>query len=194
MNPFTRVTGPVMPLLRPDVDTDQIVPARFLSRVERTGYGEYLFDRWRTDGDFVLNDRRYAGAPILLAGPNFGCGSSREHAVWALMDYGFRAVIAPSFSDIFTSNCFQNGLLPVTQPVETVDRVAGCAAQDDRYRVTVNLETETVSDTSGLESPFEIESFRREALLRGVDAIALTLRHEAAISQFEQNRDMEPWL
>ena len=192
MRPYVRVTGIVAPLDRPNVDTDQIIPAKYLKRVERTGFGPFLFDSWRKlpDGspnpDFLLNDPRYKDATILLAGPNFGSGSSREHAPWALEDYGFRTVIAPSFADIFQNNCYQNGMLPVVLPQEAVDRIMEKAKSTPGYQLTVDLERRLVSDTDGFTAGFEINDFRRDCLLRGLDDIALTLEHEDAIDAYEK--------
>jgi 3-isopropylmalate/(R)-2-methylmalate dehydratase small subunit len=194
MGPFTRLTGVVAPLPRVNVDTDQIIPAQFMKRVERTGYGEFLFYAWRylPDGspnpDFELNRPGYEGAQVLVAGSNFGSGSSREHAVWALHDYGFRAVIAPKFADIFYNNCIQNGILPVTLPEELVEELMRRAQRRPGYRLTVNLEHRTVYDSEGFEEAFEIEPFVRERLLKGLDGIALTLQAEDEISAFEEKR------
>jgi len=192
MKPYIRVTGIVAPLDRPNVDTDQIIPAKYLKRVERTGFGPFLFDSWRKlpDGspnpDFLLNDPRYKDATILLAGPNFGSGSSREHAPWALEDYGFRTVIAPSFADIFQNNCYQNGMLPVVLPQEAVDRIMEKAKSTPGYQLTVDLESRLVTDTDEFTVEFEINDFRRDCLLRGLDDIALTLEHEDAIDAYEK--------
>ena len=194
MQPFTRLTGVVAPLPRVNVDTDQIIPAQFMKRVERTGYGEFLFYAWRylPDGapnpDFELNQPGYEGAQVLVAGRNFGSGSSREHAVWALHDYGFRVVIAPRFADIFHNNCIQNGLLPVVLPEELVSELMRRAQQRPGYRLTVNLDLQTVYDSEGFEETFEIDPFVRERLLKGLDGIALTLQAEDEISAFEGHR------
>ncbi len=175
-----------------DVDTDQIIPKQFLKRIERTGYGAFLFFDWRyrpdgsPDPDFVLNREGYQGAPILVAGRNFGCGSSREHAAWALADFGIRAVIAPSFADIFRSNCFQNGLLPVALPEETVRALMERVSSNPGLELTVDLEDCRVRDDSGFEVTFEIDPFRRECLLEGLDDIGLALRHLSEIESFEQ--------
>jgi 3-isopropylmalate/(R)-2-methylmalate dehydratase small subunit len=194
MQPFHIHTGLVAPLDRPNVDTDQIIPKQFLKRVERTGFGEFLFYDWRTgeegapDSSFVLNEARYRGASVLVAGRNFGCGSSREHAPWALMDYGFRAVIAPSFADIFANNCLKNGLLPVVLTGAEVALIVQRARELENYCVTVDLERCIVADEHGLAAPFRIDEFRRHCLLNGLDDIGLTLRHEAAIAAYEQER------
>ena len=194
MLPFRVHTGVVAPLDHPNVDTDQIIPKQFLKRVERTGFGQFLFYDWRfradgsPDPSFVLNDPRYAGASVLLAGRNFGCGSSREHAPWALLDFGFRAVIAPSFADIFQNNCFKNGVLPVTLPDGEVAELARRAREVEGYRVTVDLERCEVRDDQGFASAFAVDEFRRQCLLEGLDDIGLTLRHESLIREYEQRR------
>ena len=194
MEPFTRVDGIVAPLDRVNVDTDQIIPKQFLKRVERTGFGAFLFNDWRfrPDGtpnlDFELNQPGYQGATVLVAGRNFGCGSSREHAPWALLDYGFRAIIAPSYADIFYNNCFQNGILPVTLPEETVNEILARAKANPGYRLSVDLERNVVEDGQGLSAPFEINAFRRHCLLNGLDDIGLTLQHADAIAAFEAHR------
>ncbi len=194
MNPFRIHTGLVAPLARPNVDTDQIIPKQFLKRVERTGFGEFLFYDWRRAADgtpdpsFVLNDPRYRGASVLVAGRNFGCGSSREHAPWALADYGFRAVVAPSFADIFANNCLKNGLLPVVLPDETVALIIERAQARQGYTVTVDLERCLVTDDGGLSASFALDEFRRHCLLHGLDDIGLTLRHDAAIAAYEARR------
>ena len=182
MKPVRRVTGRVAVLDRTDVDTDQIIPKQFLKRIERTGYGEFLFFDWRKDAAFELNRPEYAGATILVAGRNFGCGSSREHAAWALQDYGFEVVIAPSFSDIFTSNCAQIGLVVVTLPAEQVRELMGST------ELTVDLEAQTISDPAGRTVAFDFDPFVRHRLLNGLDDIALTLEHEPAITAFEAGR------
>ena len=187
MEPIERVEGTAVPLDRSDVDTDQIVPARFLKRIERTGFGEFLFAEWRQDPDFVLNDARYAGASILLAGANFGSGSSREHAPWALEDYGFRAVIAPIFADIFRNNCCKIGLLPVELPQESVRALMDAVLDDPTTRIVVDLEGLTVTAPSVQES-FAFDDFRRWCLLEGYDDIDLTLRHVDAIAAYEARR------
>src|ERR1043166_5943705 len=175
MNKFTKHTGTAVPLLLENIDTDQIIPKQFLTRIERSGYGEFLFYDWRykSDGtpksDFVLNDPRYADASILITGPNFGCGSSREHAPWSLTDHGFRAVIAPSFADIFYNNSLKNGLLPVKLDQTDVNHLAEAASADPEMTLTVDLATCTVSDGKGFERHFEIDKFRRYCLLNGLD-------------------------
>ena len=194
MNQFGVVVGAAAPLDRVDVDTDQIIPKQFLKRIERSGYGEFLFFDWRFEADgssrpeFVLSREEYKAAPILLAGRNFGCGSSREHAVWALSDFGVRVIVAPSFADIFESNCFQNGLLPVTLPEEVVQGLMGRASSDPELQVTVDLDLCRMSDTTGFETDFEVDPFRRRCLLEGLDDIGLTLRHVDEIQAFEDAR------
>ena len=178
MRPFRSVTSPAVVLDRPDVDTDQIVPKQFLKRIERTGWADALFFDWRKDPDFELNRPGYAGAKVLLAGRNFGCGSSREHAPWALQDYGFDAVIAPSFGDIFRQNSLKIGLLPVTLPAEQVHELMARARAGEE--LTVDLEARTAGGF-----PFDLDDFQRECLLEGLDEIALTLREEDAIAAYE---------
>ena len=194
MLPFKIHTGLVAPLDRPNVDTDQIIPKQFLKRVARTGFGEFLFYDWRYKDDgrpeesFVLNQPRYAGASVLVAGRNFGCGSSREHAPWALLEYGFRAIVAPSFADIFANNCTKNGVLPVAlTDVETAEIVRRAEAVEG-YELTVDLENCVVRDASGFRASFRLDEFRRHCLLEGLDDIGLTLRHEPAISEYESRR------
>ena len=194
MEKFRKLTAKVMPLDRVNVDTDQIIPKQFLKRIERTGYGEFLFFDWRKDPGFELNDPRYAGAKILVAARNFGCGSSREHAAWALENYGFRCVIAPSFADIFHSNAGKNGILLVTLPEEQVQTLLDRAAKTDDYKLTVSLEENTIRDGQGFETKFEIDPFRRECLLEGLDDIGLTLRHAAELDKFEQQHDAAFWV
>jgi 3-isopropylmalate/(R)-2-methylmalate dehydratase small subunit len=194
MLPFRVHTGVAAPLDHPNVDTDQIIPKQFLKRVERTGFGQFLFydRRFKSDGSpdpsFVLNESRYAGASVLLAGRNFGCGSSREHAPWALLDYGFRAVVAPSFADIFKNNCTKNGVLPVTLKDEEVAELVRRAREVEGYRLTVDLERCEVRDGQGFTAAFEIDEFRRKCLLEGLDDVGLTLLHESLIQQFEGRR------
>jgi len=189
MEPVRQVNGRAVPLDRADVDTDQIIPASWLKRIERTGFGEGLFSAWRADPGFVLNQAEYAGARILVAGPNFGSGSSREHAAWALQDYGFAAVIAPRFADIFRGNSLKIGLLPVELPAETVERLMAAVTADPTVEVTVDLETRTVSaPAAGVEATFEIDDFTRDRLMNGLDDIGLTLRHEDGIAAFEARR------
>jgi 3-isopropylmalate/(R)-2-methylmalate dehydratase small subunit len=194
MKPFIIHTGLVAPLDRPNVDTDQIIPKQFLKRVERTGFGQFLFYDWRyrpdgeLDSSFVLNDEKYKGASILVAGANFGCGSSREHAPWALADFGFRAIIASSFADIFANNCTKNGLLPVVLSEEEVDILLKSASSRAGYELTIDLENREVRDNDGFTASFHISDFQRHCLLEGLDDIALTLKHEPEISAFEQRR------
>jgi 3-isopropylmalate/(R)-2-methylmalate dehydratase small subunit len=187
MQPFTRVSGKVLPLNRADVDTDQIIPAQYMKRIERTGYGEFAFAAWRKDPDFVLNDERYAGAPILVTGPNFGCGSSREHAPWALEGLGIRAIVAPSFADIFRNNCAKVGILTVVLPQEDIDRLVARAEDAPGFEAVVDLETQTV--TFGVATrQFEINAHVKHTLLNGLDDIALTLQDERRITAFESRR------
>ena len=194
MKPFIKHTGLVATLDRVNVDTDQIIPKQFLKRIERTGFGECLFYDWRflDDGtpnpDFELNHPRFKGATILVARANFGCGSSREHAPWALLDYGFRSIIAPSFADIFYNNCFKNGMLPVALSEEQVERLFQQAAGNSGYELTVDLQRQWVTDDFGLRFSFEVDPFRRECLLRGLDDIGLTLQHEDLIRDHEAQR------
>ena len=200
MEPFRTLTALAAPLDRTNVDTDQIIPKQFLKRIERTGYGEFLFFDWRrtSDGDpnpqFELNDPRYAGAQILIAGKNFGCGSSREHAAWALSDYGFRAVIAPTFADIFFSNAGKNGIVLVRLSEEQVAELMHKAQTIAGYKLTVSLEQQTVTDESGFRATFEIDPFRKFCLMEGLDDIGLTLRHEKALDAFESQHDEATWL
>ena len=192
MEPFRQHTGVVLPLDRVNVDTDQIIPKQFLKRIERTGFGQFLFNDWRftPDGkpnpEFILNAPRYKGASILLAAKNFGCGSSREHAPWALGDYGFRAVVAPSFADIFSNNCVKNGLLTVVLTESEVNKLMKRAKETEGYQLTIDLELKQVYDDNGFSAAFEIDEFRRRCLLDGLDDIGLTLRHEAQITAYEQ--------
>ena len=194
MEKFTRLTGRVAPLNRVNVDTDQIIPKQFLKRIERTGFGEFAFFDWRylEDGvpnpDFILNEARYQGASILVAGRNFGSGSSREHAPWALNEMGFRAIIAPSFADIFRNNCMQNGMVPIVLSQNQVDYIMGNALKGVGYQVTVDLETQTVSDDEGFSASFEFDSFRRNSLIKGLDDIDITLQFDDAIDEFESAR------
>ena len=188
MKSFKQHTGLVAPLDRANVDTDQIIPKQFLKRIERTGFGEFLFYDWRylpdgqPDPAFVLNEPRYQGASILVADKNFGCGSSREHAPWALSEFGFRAILAPSFADIFANNCFKNGMLPVALNVEEIMKRA---QEREGYRLTVDLERLVIEDESGLSVPFTVSEFQRYCLLEGLDDIGLTLRHEDLIRAYE---------
>lgn len=192
--PFKQHTGIVVPLDRSDVDTDQIIPARYLKRIERTGYGQFLFAgrRYRDDGtpnpDFVLNRPEYHEGTVLVAGRNFGCGSSREHAPWALQEYGFRVVIAPSFGDIFANNAAQIGLLTITLPEERVRQILDTAAAREGYQLSVDLESQTVTDGFGRRDGFEIDGFKKHCLLHGLDAIGLTMQHDAEIARFEAAR------
>ena len=194
MIPFTKVTSVAAPLDRVNVDTDQIIPKQFLKRIERTGFGEFAFFDWRYTEDgklnpaFELNNPAYQGAQILLAGRNFGCGSSREHAPWALNEYGVRTIIAPSFADIFRNNCIQNGMLPVTLPEERVQELMRKAQAAPGYRLTVDLEEQAVYDADGFRAPFAIDPFERTRLLHGLDEIGMTLQHADAITAFEQRR------
>jgi 3-isopropylmalate/(R)-2-methylmalate dehydratase small subunit len=190
MEPFRTHRGLVAPLVRDDVDTDQIIPKQFLKRIERSGFGQFLFHDWRGEPGFVLEESRYRGATILVAGRNFGCGSSREHAPWALADFGFRAIVAPSFADIFASNCAKTGLVAVALTGAIVAEIARRAGE--RYELTVDLEACTVSDGDGLEAGFEMDPFRRRCLLGGLDEIGLTLEHEAAIAAYESSHQSRP--
>jgi 3-isopropylmalate/(R)-2-methylmalate dehydratase small subunit len=191
MEPVSRVSGRMAPLDRADVDTDQIIPKQFLKRIERTGYGPFLFFDWRAPGDFVLDRPEHAGAAVLVTGANFGCGSSREHAPWALRDFGFKAIIAPSFADIFRANCYKTGLLAVTLPDRQVRHLMDLASEDPSAQVTVDLEQQEVGG-EGFAYRFEIDPFNRDCLLRGLDEIGLVERHDADIAAFEHRR-ME-WL
>jgi 3-isopropylmalate/(R)-2-methylmalate dehydratase small subunit len=194
MEPFTRHTGGVAPLDRIDVDTDQIIPKQFLKSIARTGFEQGLFFDWRflpdgrPDPDFVLNQPRYRDVTVLVSGRNFGCGSSREHAPWALQQYGFRAVIAPSFADIFRNNCYQNGLLPVVLPENVVRQLLDRADQEPGYRVTIDLEEQMVSDVRDTLASFDIDPAVKHRLLNGLDGIGLTLQHSAEIEAFERRR------
>jgi 3-isopropylmalate/(R)-2-methylmalate dehydratase small subunit len=191
MKPIRIHKGRVAPLHRANVDTDQIIPKQFLKRIERTGFGEFLLFDWRRTSDgkhdpsFVLNHPRHAGSSVLVAGKNFGCGSSREHAVWALEDFGFRVLIAPSFADIFANNCVKNGVLTVVLSEEEVGEIARRAAEIDDYEITVDLEQCKVHDDHGLTAAFQIDEFTRHCLLEGLDDIGLTLQHEAEIATYE---------
>ncbi len=211
MEPFRILTGIVAPLDRANVDTDAIIPKQFLKSIQRSGFGPNLFDAWRyldrgepgmdnakrpLDPGFVLNEPRYRGAQILLARRNFGCGSSREHAPWALTDFGFRALIAPSYADIFFNNCFKNGLLPIVLPESAVDRLFDAVRAFPGFTATVDLERQTVASADGsLTFGFDVEPFRKHCLLHGLDDIGLTLQHADAIRAFEARRLAEqPWL
>jgi 3-isopropylmalate/(R)-2-methylmalate dehydratase small subunit len=194
MQPFRNHTGLVAPLDRANVDTDQIIPKQFLKRIERTGFGQFLFYDWRYSPDgqlnssFVLNEPRYQGASILVTDKNFGCGSSREHAPWALGEFGFRVIIAPSFADIFANNCFKNGMLPITLAAEQVQEIMNRTQKHKGYQLTIDLERQTISDSGGLSILFVVNEFQRYCLLEGLDDIGLTLRHEDAIISFESRR------
>lgn len=210
MRAFTVVTGLVAPMDRANVDTDAIIPKQFLKSIQRSGFGPNLFDAWRyldegqpgqdcfnrpKNPEFVLNQPRYQGAQILLARENFGCGSSREHAPWALEDYGFRVVIAPSFADIFFNNCFKNGILPIVLPAPEVDALFQETLATEGYVLSVNLEAQTVTTPSGKSLPFQVEAFRKYCLLNGLDEIGLTLKHAQDIKDYEAGRQAEaPWL
>ena len=210
MEKFTVLQGVVAPLDRPNVDTDAIIPKQFLKSIKRSGFGPNLFDEWRymdhgepgmdpasrvPNPNFVLNQPRFKGASILLARENFGCGSSREHAPWALMDFGFRAVIAPSYADIFFNNSFKNGLLPVILPASTVDRLFAETQATPGYRLTVDLVRQKVVTPGGQEFDFTVDAFRRHCLLEGLDEIGLTLKHAETIKDYEDRRRAEqPWL
>ena len=197
MEPFVKITGVVLPVDRANVDTDQIIPAVYLKRIERAGFGQFLFHSWRfnEDGsprqDFILNTPGYEGASVLVARRNFGSGSSREHAPWALLDYGFRAIIAPSFADIFHKNCFENGIVPVSLPEDQVSQLMEKATAEPGYRLTVDLEQCQITDEDGLNIPFRVHSdpetheFRRYSLMNGLDEIDLVLQHEDKIAAFE---------
>jgi 3-isopropylmalate/(R)-2-methylmalate dehydratase small subunit len=187
MEPVKKVEGKALPLGYSDVDTDQIVPSDALKRIERTGFGQFLFSEWREDPDFVLNRPEHEGAVVLLAGENFGSGSSREHAPWALQDYGFGAIIAPSFADIFKNNCAKIGLLAVELSEETVEKLLEAVREDPDAEVTVDLESRTAKGP-GIETTFEIDDFTRQRLLNGLDDIGLTLTHEEELEAFEKSR------
>lgn len=200
MEPFKTLTSLAMPLDRTNVDTDQIIPKQFLKRIERTGYGDFLFFDWRQSpsGDpspeFVLNDPRYRGAQILIAGKNFGCGSSREHAAWALSDFGFRVVIAPTFADIFFSNAGKNGIVLVPLTESEVDTLLQNAQTIPNYKLTVSLQDQTVTDDRGFKATFDVDPFRKFCLLEGLDDIGLTLRHAAELDKFEAEHEKAGWL
>lgn len=194
MQPFATVTSVVTPLELSNVDTDQIIPKQFLKRIERTGYEDFLFYDWRQNPDFALNNPAFAGSQILMAGKNFGCGSSREHAAWALAQYGFRCVIAPSFADIFHSNAGKNGIVLVTLPEPAIEQVMHKALAANGYALTVSLEANLVADGTGWSHSFSMDAFRRECLLQGLDDIGLTLRHGEALRAYEQHHDNENWL
>jgi 3-isopropylmalate/(R)-2-methylmalate dehydratase small subunit len=188
MNPVSNVRGNAIPLNRADVDTDQIIPKQYLKRIERSGYGPFAFDDWRKDPDFVTNRTDYKGAPILLAGPNFGCGSSREHAVWAIEDMGVQALIAPTFADIFKNNCSKVGLLTIELPQEDVDWLMARAEEPPHAEIEVDLVSQTVHAGAGWERRFEIDPFVKHRLLNGLDDIGLTMQYEPDITAFEATR------
>jgi 3-isopropylmalate/(R)-2-methylmalate dehydratase small subunit len=204
MQPINTLTSIAVPLDRPNVDTDQIIPKQFLKRIERTGYGEFLFFDWRRiqdgehagepDPSFILNNARYAGAKILIAGKNFGCGSSREHAAWALTDFGLLAVIAPSFADIFFSNAGKNGMVLVRLPEVEVELLMQRSISNPAHKITINLEAQTVTDDAGFSAHFDIDPFRKYCLLNGLDDIGLTLRHAAELDSYESKHNAEFWL
>ena len=197
MEPFTTLTGVAVPLDRANVDTDQIIPKQFLKRIERTGFGPFCFFDWRylDDGspnpDFVLNQEGYQSASILIAGRNFGSGSSREHAPWALEDMGIKAILAPSYADIFFNNCLKNGMLPVVLPEETIRELLARATERPGYSLTVDLVQQVVLDQEGVVASFDVDPFRRECLLNGLDDIGLTLKHSDAICAFETSRNVD---
>lgn len=194
MEAFNKLTGIVGPVDRVNVDTDAIIPKQFLKRIERTGFGQFLFFEWRFDTEgnvnpeFELNKPRYEGASIMISRVNFGCGSSREHAPWAILDYGFRCVIAPSFADIFYNNCFKNGILPIKLSEEQVEDLFQRTAEHEGYQLTVDLENKTITDQYGLNLSFDLDEHRRQFLLQGLDDIGLTLQHEDLISAYEAKR------
>jgi len=210
MQSFVTLDGLVAPLDRANVDTDAIIPKQFLKSIRRTGFGKYLFDEWRyldqgqpdmdvtsrpKNADFVLNQPRYQGAEILLTQDNFGCGSSREHAPWALLDYGFRCIIAKSFADIFFNNCFKNGILPIVLPAKAVDDLMGQVKAHEGYRLAVDLPAQTITTPDGEAIPFEVDPFRKDCLINGLDDIGLTLRHVEDIRAYEtQRKTRAPWL
>ena len=200
MEPFRTLTSLAAPLDRANVDTDQIIPKQFLKRIERTGYGDFLFFDWRQTptgepvAEFVLNDPRYKGAQILIAGKNFACGSSREHAAWALSDFGFRVVIAPTFADIFFSNAGKNGIVLARLSEDEVAELLNNAKTIPNYQLTVSLAEQTVTDGRGFKASFEVDPFRKFCLIEGLDDIGLTLRHAAALDAFEKQHDNAGWL
>lgn len=210
MDKFSTFTGVVAPLDRSNVDTDAIIPKQFLKSIKRTGFGPNLFDDWRyldtgepgmdnstrpLNPDFVLNQARYFGASILLARKNFGCGSSREHAPWALQDYGFRVIIAPSFADIFFNNCFKNGLLPIVLDEKIVERLFNDVEANEGYALEVSLESQTISTPGAEQLPFDVDEFRKHCLINGLDDIGLTLQHVHDIKAYEEKRRQQtPWL
>jgi 3-isopropylmalate/(R)-2-methylmalate dehydratase small subunit len=203
MEPINVLTSKAVPLPLPNIDTDQIIPKQFLKRIERTGYGEFLFFDWRYDSetpdivkerpDFVLNKTEHKGAKILIAEKNFGCGSSREHAAWAIQQYGFRAVIAPTFADIFFSNAGKNGIILVRLSEEDVQTLLDRCTKDPEHKLTISLEAQTVTDGQGFNAHFDIDPFRKYCLLNGLDDIGLTLRHESKLNDFESKHDKDFW-
>jgi len=210
MEKFNKIVSKVVPLDRANVDTDAIIPKQFLKSIKRSGFGPNLFDQWRyldhgepgmdnsvrpLNPDFILNQPQYQGAQVLLARENFGCGSSREHAPWALQDYGFRVIIAPSFADIFFNNCFKNGVLPVVQDAQTVDSLFNAVNANEGYQLTVDLQTQTITTAEGESITFEVDTFRKHCLLEGLDDIGLTMEHVADIKAYEvKRRQQAPWL
>ena len=210
MQAFTQLNGLVVPLDRSNVDTDAIIPKQFLKSIKRSGFGPNAFDEWRyldhgepgmdnskrkINPDFVLNQARYQGGSVLLAGENFGCGSSREHAPWALEDYGFRAIIAPSFADIFFNNCFKNGMLPIVLSADDVDALFKETESAEGYKLNIDLSTQTITTPSGKTYTFEVDAFRKHCLLNGLDDIGLTMQHQDAIKAFEtKHKAVQPWL
>jgi 3-isopropylmalate/(R)-2-methylmalate dehydratase small subunit len=210
MEKFTTITGLVAPMDRSNVDTDAIIPKQFLKSIKRSGFGPNLFDEWRyldhgepgmdnsgrpLNPDFVLNQPRYSGASVLLARENFGCGSSREHAPWALLDFGFRVIIAPSYADIFFNNCFKNGIVPIMLDAQVVDELFQAVASSEGYQLTVDLEAQTITTPEGKSINFDVEEFRKHCLLNGLDDIGLTLQHVDEIRTYEKRRGAEaPWL
>lgn len=191
MEAFIKHTGIAAPVDRVNIDTDAIIPKQFLKRIERTGFGQFLFFEWRFDeagnvkADFELNQPRYQGASVLIARANFGCGSSREHAPWAILDYGFKVVIAPSFADIFYNNCFKNGILPIRLSEEQVEQLFQNTYANEGYKLTVDLENNKITDDQGLEISFDLDEHRRQFLLLGLDDIGLTLQHDSKIAEYE---------
>lgn len=210
MQAFTRLDGLVVPLDRANVDTDAIIPKQFLKSIKRSGFGPNAFDEWRyldhgepgmdnskrnINPDFVLNQPRYQGASVLLARENFGCGSSREHAPWALEDFGFRVIIAPSFADIFFNNCFKNGLLPITLSADDVDRLFKETEATEGYKLDIDLSAQNINTPSGKTYQFDVDAFRKHCLLNGLDDIGLTMQHQVAIEAFEvKHKALQPWL
>jgi len=210
MQAFTQLNGLVVPLDRSNVDTDAIIPKQFLKSIKRSGFGPNAFDEWRyldhgepgmdnskrkINPDFVLNQARYQGGSVLLARENFGCGSSREHAPWALEDYGFRAIIAPSFADIFFNNCFKNGMLPIVLSADDVDALFKETESAEGYKLNIDLSTQTITTPSGKTYKFEVDAFRKHCLLNGLDDIGLTMQHQDSIKAFEtKHRAAQPWL